>query len=118
MFCKLIKIPKKQTQNKCEKSKDKLARKRERERRRREGEQEHTLTKSDESRRVPGNRGDDSVRELTARCAEEAPTAPASEWNVSQEGYLVAESAALHIGIDYTQRRQKKERNEEKKRQT
>lgn len=60
MFCKLIKIPKKQTQNKCEKSKDKLARKRKRERGK-------TGTHANEKRRVPGNRGDDSVRELTAK---------------------------------------------------
>lgn len=109
MFCKLIKIPKNRLEINAKNQKISWqGRVRERGR---EEEQEHTLTKSDESRRVPGNRGDDSVGELTAR-REEAPTAPASEWNVSQEGYLVAESAALHIGIDYTQRRQKKERRE------
>lgn len=88
MFCKLIKIPKNRLKINAKNQKISWQG-REREGGR-EGEQEHTLTKSDESRRVPGNRGDDSVRELTARCGEEAPTAPASEWNVSQEGYLVA----------------------------
>lgn len=108
MFCKLIKIPKNRLKN-AKNQKISLQGTERGEGRGRQ--QKRTLTKSVESRRVPGNRGDDSVRELT-----EAPTAPASEWNVSQEGYLVADSAALPIGIDYTLRRQKEREAKHKKR--